>query len=302
MKKASAPFLLFISLFFTSIVTAQEKYEKEINEITTKLNTELNSIIGNHVSAGTKARVAIISFENEDGKTTKLTELLSDEIAVELVLQSKGAYTLLDRNNIQRIIKEKNIPNDFGDKADFARQLGRFKAADLVIVGKVINFENNYRILFTVIETKEGNTVSGARGMLTKTDLLKSKNEEKLNVDTKISNSEKGDVRSEVKNQTKPVETNGWIEFENRTPGNIIVFVSQNSQITTNPNITDKEQITLSPKSNDKLVSLKSGVYYICAYFDNGGNGMSWGTPSCLFTKKVEVEADKGTKPVIFQW
>ena len=284
----------FTLLFITINSIAQEKYEKEITEVTAKLNSELTTIVNNYVSNGSKSRVALISFENEDGKTTKLTELLSDEIAVELVLQAKGAYTLLDRNNIQRIIKEKNIPNEYGDKSDFARQLGRFKAADLVIVGKIINFENNYRILFTVIETKEGNTVSGARGMLTKTDLLKSKNEEKSVSEIKPNQKPKTE---ESRENIVKVE-NGWIEFENKTPMSLIVIVSRNSQITRDKTITDKEEITLSANSSERLSALKPGVYYICA---NYMNLTTWDPPNCYFTKKVEVEAGKGTKTVVFQ-
>jgi hypothetical protein len=107
-----------ITLFLSSQLYAQERYEKEIETLSQQLHTQV-------VSPGVKYRlatdsnfykVALVGIENEDGKSTKLTDLLEKELAINLAIASNGKYNVLDRIYIDKLLKEKNIPKDLAIK------------------------------------------------------------------------------------------------------------------------------------------------------------------------------------------
>lgn len=159
---------------------AQEKFSKEVQDLSDNI---VKQITGNSakVKLGKDTvnfKVAIVSIENEDKKNTKLTELLENKIAINLAMKSEGRYDILDRNYIEQLMKEKNIPLAYDNKRDFAKNLGRIKAANFIIVGTLSNFENDFELNLQVIETSQGNTIGGATGYITATELLKAKNEQ----------------------------------------------------------------------------------------------------------------------------
>lgn len=159
---------------------AQEKFSKEVQYLSDNI---VKQITGNSAKAKLgkdtiNFKVAIVSIENEDKKNTKLTELLENKIAINLAMKSEGRYDILDRNYIEQLMKEKNIPLAYDNKRDFAKNLGRIKAANFIIVGTLSNFENDFELNLQVIETSQGNTIGGATGNITATDLLKAKNEQ----------------------------------------------------------------------------------------------------------------------------
>jgi len=172
---------LLLIILIASVVSnsaAQEKFSKEVKDISEDVVSQITggsakAKLGNDTA---NFKVAIVSIENEDKKNTKLTELLENKIAINLAMKSQGRYDILDRNYIEQLMKEKNIPLAYDNKKDFAKNLGRIKAANFIIVGTLSNFENDFELNLQIIETIQGNTIGGATGTITATDLLKAKN------------------------------------------------------------------------------------------------------------------------------
>jgi len=173
--------LLFLCLLIPIInCFSQEKFSKEVLDVSENI---VKQITGNSAKAKlgkdtANFKVAIVSIENEDRINTKLTELLENKIAINLAMKSEGRYDILDRNYIEQLMKEKNIPLAYDNKRDFAKNLGKIKAANFIIVGTLSNFENDFELNLQVIETVQGNTIGGATGNITATELLKAKNEQ----------------------------------------------------------------------------------------------------------------------------
>lgn len=171
---------LFIFTFLLSFNNcfSQERFSKEVQDISDDI---VKQITGPSAKAKlgqdtVNFKVAIVSIENEDKINTKLTELLENKIAINLAKKSDGKYDILDRNYIEQLMKEKNLPLAYDNKRDFAKNLGRIKAANFIIVGTISLFENDFELNLQVIETSQGNTIGGATGSITATELLRAKN------------------------------------------------------------------------------------------------------------------------------
>ena len=315
-----------IAIFFTfiSLVSfSQDRYEKEIETIGQQLNTQLTSngvqsYLGDDIK---NYKVAIVGIENEEGKSTKLTSLLEDEIAVYLAVNSEGKYNILDRNYINKLIEEKNLPKNLGNKKDFAKNLGRIKAANLMITGKLANFDNEYRLIFTIIETKEGATISGAKGKLTATELLKSKNKDIENDNSSIKNVNKNTdndpgtlnvnaKKTEEVNNERSVEISDGLNMDPNCKANkigtiLIVNRSKYKQVfilnlSVNGQDWGDTNATIEKGDANPVLGLKEGTYtyYSHAYDENGQ--MIYNASSSVYSSgSISVVSCKETKIIV---
>ena len=281
--------ILCIAIMFSKINIAQERYENEIEIISQQLHSQLttNNVKLRLGSDSIFYKVALVEIENEDGKSTKLTRLLEKELAVDLAIKSNGIYTVLDRNYINNLLAEKNIPKTFGNKQDFAKNLGRIKAANLMIVGELTNFDNEFKLIFTIIETKEGSTVSGTRGKITASELLKSKNRDEIETD-KASKDENLQVQSSSNTLSKSTPNRsvnigemkdmdpgcnekkiGTIVIENKSKCKLVFNIAKSES-----GVISFNDIKATVEKNDSnpLMGLPEGTYtyYSHAYDENG--------------------------------
>jgi hypothetical protein len=264
--------LLLLMLIPTYKCFAQEKFSKEVQDISDNI---IKQITGSSAKAklgkDTIAyKVAIVSIENEDKKKTKLTELLENKIAINLAMESNGKYDVLDRNYIEELMKEKNIPLQYDNKRDFARNLGRIKAANFIVVGMLSNFENDFELNLQIIETTEGNTIGGATGTITATQLLKGKNGQVSNSNANTSNNysqenpqpqtaaiEKTKVRTSNNN---PCDNGkGDICIKNTGRVTLEVYIRK----TSSQNRNSSQKITLNENAQGCFYDLNEGIYTI---------------------------------------
>ena len=279
--------LTLTSIFFFWCLTAisQDKYDQEIKKVSTQLKDQL-SIYSEKAKHTRPLKIALVGITNENDQETKLTALLEDELVVNLANASDEKYEVLDRNYIMKIIQEKNIPRDFRNRRDFARNLGRFKAADLMIVGKLTNADNEYRIIFSFLETTEGITVGGVVSTLTATDMIRKKNEELItqpkdqSVSTVSENKEHKDPKEELFNNTTYSDNNdpgcatdnmGSLTIENWTNYKIGINLATVSGYSAG-------NITIEKKEKTTILQLYEGryTYTVDKSISNQSFGLSW--------------------------
>ncbi len=216
--------LLFLLLISFQNCLSQEKFSHEVQNVS-------DNIVKQITGASAKAKlgkdtasykVAIVSIENEDKNSSKLTELLENKIAINLAMQSNGRYDILDRNYIEKLMNEKNIPLQYNNKRDFARNLGRIKAANFIVVGTLSTFENDFELNLQVIETTEGNTIGGATGTITATQLLKEKNGQTKDIgyNTTFPPQSSQPQNTPIENKTPPATIPTSAETYNNNPVN----------------------------------------------------------------------------------
>lgn len=300
--------LLFIAfLSITQFANAQKDssdYENEIEVISQQLHAQLmTDAIKSHLGKNNSYQVALVEIVNEDDKETKLTDLLERELAVDLSQKAGTTYTVHNRTYISQLMEEKNLPKTVGNKKDFAKNLGRIKAADLIVVGKLNNFEDQYKIIFTILETKEGTTVGGSKGKITASSFLKSKNEgeslnkkkETLETGIKKTKSKKIDKAVEIEDaideDSNCVSNNtGSITFTNKTKYKLQISIFKSSDTGSGLNI-----ITVSSNEEYPMMEVLEGAYvYEATAFTPEGEASGFST-GVQYSGQVKVSKCKNT-------
>jgi hypothetical protein len=289
-------------------IFGQEKFSKEVQDISDKIFKQITgpSAIAKLGTDTANYKVAIVGIENEDGKSTKLTELLENKFAVNLAMNSNGKYDILDRNYIEKLMKEKNIPIEYDNKRDYAKNLGRIKAANFIIVGTLSNFENDFELNIQINETKEGNIIGGAVGNITATQLLKEKNGQQQSNGVKTAqtqtkpeniyssnNNEVEDGAGNNSNTGNQSRKKGVLSVQNKTPFDAIIYISKEpvdpSNVRASKTVMD---MTVANYTSDKYEDLDVGQYYVCAVRYRRQQ-------ICVFSKRITIRPNETTQMVI---
>jgi len=93
--------------------------------------------------AGEKTRIAVVDFKSESVQARKglSASLVSDKIASDLV--KTGRFNVLERTQIEEVIKEQNFPQVLrGEEYDY-QKLGKLLSAEAIITGSVFYGERN---------------------------------------------------------------------------------------------------------------------------------------------------------------
>ncbi len=282
-------FPLCILLLLSSILSfSQTDYDKQIEYFASDILKKIE---------GDRKKIAIVDFKNNDDNVTQFTRLIAEDLSSELAIASgsQKGFQIVERNNLQTILNDLKLSST-RDEAKIAKELNKKAIADYLITGTVTLFGDNYRISIKVLDTETGNIVTGSRGLVVKTTAI-----EELHKKNIVSSQNSNELPSKTQNADftsknspvtvvveKPINENGWIDFENKSRWPFYVFVGTDQSIQSNQT-SNSEQIFLSTNSSEKLPSLKPGIYYICAKLSQFGY-------SCDVTKKVEVIGGKGTK------
>ena len=92
---------------------------------------------GTSVSEAALKKVAVMPFENISGSAErKVAEIMTDQVTVALV--NSGSYTVLERTQLEKAIKEINFQNSGVVNPNQMIELGKMTGTDYTIVGKVL--------------------------------------------------------------------------------------------------------------------------------------------------------------------
>lgn len=102
---------------------------------------------GSFVSEAAQKKVAVMPFEHVSGShERKVAEVMTDQVTVALV--NSGSYTVLERTQLEKAIKEINFQNSGVVNQSQIIELGKMTGTDYTVVGKVL--------LATVVRNETG--------------------------------------------------------------------------------------------------------------------------------------------------
>ena len=126
------------------------------NKIDQRHQLELNSkVTANGV--GERPRIAILFFENNSPDNQKLNQIvkqLPDMIFTDLM--STKEYEVVEREHINRIIKEQNLSHDKSFDKHFSIEIGRLVGAEYVIIGSALEVFKQFQLMVRLISVKTG--------------------------------------------------------------------------------------------------------------------------------------------------
>lgn len=269
-------------LISTGKVFSQADYDKQVEYFAADIAKKIPS---------NKKKIAIVDFRNNDNEVTQLTKLLAEDISAELAIISSSSdvrkFEIVERNNLKVITDDLKISAG-GDEAKIARELGKKAIADLLITGVVTLFGDNYKITLKVLDTENGNIITASKASIVKTSALEDLHKKIIGkaVNSESTTNSKAPEQHKVELSATEKNSNGWIDFDNKSFYSLTVYVSTDPGIV-NLRSKNLEQLTVPGNSKEKLPALKPGIYYVCASMDNGY--------SCAITKKVEVKSGEGS-------
>jgi len=163
----SAFFLLAIIVgFITSTKSfAQSDYEKQA--------ASFSADLAKKIKESNKTKVAVSDFLDNDGNLTELGKAIAEDIGVGIVNEGKGTFQVMERSNLNAILKEQKLSSTGLIDPETAKQLGKLKMVDAVIVGNITPFGNSFRVTIKILDTETGMSIAAAAGNLAGTDDIK---------------------------------------------------------------------------------------------------------------------------------
>lgn len=285
-------FIFVISISFVLKGISQTDYDKQVEFFANDISKKLPQ---------TKKKIAVIDFKNNNEEITQMTRLVADDISSELAIISNGQlqFEIVERNNLKAIISDLKLSSS-KDEAKIAKELGKKSVADVLVIGVVTLFGDNYRISIKVLDTENGNIITASKGLVVKTAALEDLHKKIIenNNFKNTAESTEAPPSNPVVNQTTKVQTDsrsysttGWIEFENKETQSLYIYIST-EQAVQYRQAQQFEVVSVSSGATEKLPSLKPGIYYICA-------ANSLYSSQCSITKKVEVIAGEAAKVML---
>ncbi len=269
---------ILLGILFMNISYGQNDFDAQIQNLTKQLTSKLT------VSSGQK--IAVNTFAMTDNSINQLGVFLSDEISSELANTSSNnsQFQIIERANLEQIIKEKKILDSF-DAHKLAKELGKIKAADILIFGIITKFDGFYRINIRILDTKEGNLINSVKGQFVKSSSLDELANKNISGETIVKNS---DNSSQDSTQTIPCNNDkGDYCFENTTSYTVTFWIDED-------NGYGIQYLTLSPYEKGCLYDLKSGVHKARYIFMNQNHPNYVGTHQ--YTQFRVEKCGKGDK------
>lgn len=142
------------------------------NDFNTQIQKVADTISKKIVQSGNR-KVAVTEFINLDETISQLGQFLSDELSSELsnLTENLSKFEVVERTNVDIIFKEKNLIQSV-DGSKMARELGKLKAADILIWAIISDFEGYYRVNIKLLDTKTGNAIGSFKNQFIKTPTL----------------------------------------------------------------------------------------------------------------------------------
>lgn len=116
--------LQLISLVFVALATGSV-----IPEITNLATTVSESVVANN-----KKIVAVTDFTDLEGNVNLLGRFIAEEVSIVLASQKKN-ITVIDRNQLKKMLGEKNISTTGVIDPGFAKQIGSISGAEVILTG-----------------------------------------------------------------------------------------------------------------------------------------------------------------------
>lgn len=144
---------LLIVPLWTNAQGLDRKLEKMATELATKLDTK---------SVG---KVAIWGFVQEEKKDNPLGALLTEDFSIHLMDKAES-FSVLERYQLTTLLKEHGLNDDGYINEKTAKELGKFVAADAVVVGSYTILRTEIKLRIKVLDTETALQITGISGSL----------------------------------------------------------------------------------------------------------------------------------------
>ena len=103
--------------------------------------------------------IAVLELEQK-GLTKQEAEILTDRLTTKLV--SIGKYQVVERNNMDKILKEQKFQQSGCTDSECAVEIGQLLNADITVIGTVSKFGDTYTIDSRIINVGNGEALGSA--------------------------------------------------------------------------------------------------------------------------------------------
>lgn len=277
----------------------------------TDFNSQIQKVadtISKKIVQSGNRKVAVTDFINLDETISQLGQFLSDELSSELSNLSENLtkFEIVERTNVDIIFKEKNLIQSV-DGSKMARDLGKLKAADILIWAIISDFEGYYRVNIKLLDTKTGNAIGSFKTQFIKTPTFEGFNK-KIILKSESSNAPSATTAEIKKEERKnPCEENifGSLNITNKTATDvsgqtkIVIRIPKVS----NPDPRFEENyyfIILERDEMKSLVKLREGVYdYETKRYSHSGS-KGWNDMyASISSGQIQIEKCKPTELII---
>ena len=111
-----------------------------------------------------KEIIAVIELEQK-GLTKQEAEILTDRLTTKLV--SIGKYQVVERNNMDKILKEQKFQHSGCTDSECAVEIGQLLNTDLIVIGSVSKFGTTWALDARLIDVGQGNVLISAEFTMT---------------------------------------------------------------------------------------------------------------------------------------
>lgn len=110
--------------------------------------------------------IAVVDFPTLDGRMTKLSNYLSEELISKLF--STGRFRLIERNHISKAIDELKFGASGFVSEDFEKNVGEMVGADAIVTGTIAELEKAVKINLRAIDIEKGTVLATANTIIPK--------------------------------------------------------------------------------------------------------------------------------------
>ena len=110
---------ILVAIFIPTKLFAQSDYEKQTAAFSIDLAKK--------IKASNKTRVAVSDFLDNDGNLTELGKAIAEDIGVGIVNEGNGTFQVMERSNLNAILKEQKLSSTGLIDPETAKKLGKLK-------------------------------------------------------------------------------------------------------------------------------------------------------------------------------
>lgn len=165
LKLAFLSFFLLISVFSgcggNSAITVKESD----NYLSLALD-DMAASISSSAQIKKNTALAVVDFPTLDGKMTKLSNYLSEELVSKLFITNR--FRLIERNHISKAIDELKFGASGFVSEEFEKNVGEMVGADTIITGTIAELEKAVKINLRAIDVEKGTVLATANTIIPK--------------------------------------------------------------------------------------------------------------------------------------
>lgn len=152
-------FILFLVLMFAGAVANAQSNNSETSDFDTK-TTKLCTQISPATKSATRLNVAVIEFQNLNGKSDDFSRFLCEELTTKLFQTKK--FNIVERSQLDKIAIEQKLQLNGPISSESLEKLGKLLGVDAILTGTITNIQYAIRVNARLINISTASVYSVA--------------------------------------------------------------------------------------------------------------------------------------------